>query len=129
MTGADIQPWVSTLALLISIGATLYIWLTAGTRNNAEQLEKLAHDTRQEIGAVTKRVEECERRSDRIEVDMAHMPGRDTVQRMELTLTEMRGQMGVLNERLVPVAAIADRLQEFLLEQHRDDRKHREPRK
>lgn len=107
MSPGDVHTWLAIAALAISIGGSLYIWLTSGSRANAEQ-----------IGDTVKRVEECERRCDRLEVDLRHLPDRDQVQRMEITLTQMKGEIAVLNERLMPVAAIADRLQEFLLEQH-----------
>ena len=107
MTAADVWPWLSSLALLISLGGTLYIWVTAGSSGNARQIEELF-----------KRMAEVERRAEKAESDIRHMPDRDMVQRMEITLTEMRGQMSVLSERLVPVAAISERLQEFLLDQH-----------
>ena len=103
---ADIQPWLSAVALLISIGASFYAWLTAGSRANGAEIKELAG-----------RVTVLEQRVGTVENDVRHLPDRDHAQRMEVTLTELRGQLAVLSERLQPVSAIADRLQEFLLEQ------------
>jgi hypothetical protein len=54
--------------------------------------------------------------------DLEHLPNKDSAHRMELSITEIRGQLGVMAEALKPVSAIADRLQEFLLEQARGPR-------
>ena len=61
-------------------------------------------------------LEAVTRRLDRIETNMSHLPDQAHAQRMEISLAELRGQIAVLNERMMPVAGIADRLQEFLLE-------------
>lgn len=56
------------------------------------------------------------RRVDRIETVMSHLPDKDVTQRLELALAGVKGELAVLAERLHPVAAISDRLQEFMLE-------------
>lgn len=109
MTPSELHPLIASLALLIGIANAVYMWMTAGTRANANQLEELS-----------KRMNQVERRVDKAETEIRNMPDRDMVHRMELTLTEMRGEIGVLSQRLVPVAAISERLQEFLLEQNRE---------
>ena len=49
--------------------------------------------------------------------DMEHLPDKESSHRMELSITKIEGRLDVMAERLTPVSAIADRLQEFLLEQ------------
>lgn len=56
------------------------------------------------------------RRIDRVENDLRHLPDKEVTHRMELTLADLRSEVAVLAERLHPVAAISDRLQEFMLE-------------
>lgn len=63
------------------------------------------------------KVDKAEDRISKIEHELGHLPSRETVHRMELALSDMRGEMRALGEQLKPVAAISDRLQEFLLEQ------------
>ncbi len=52
----------------------------------------------------------------RIEGEMNHLPDREMVHRMELSLSELKGDFKALNQRLVSMAATSERLQEFLLE-------------
>lgn len=56
-------------------------------------------------------------RLSKLETEMDHIPNKESLHRVDLALTELRGEIKVLTERLKPVAAISDRLQEFLIEQ------------
>lgn len=51
-----------------------------------------------------------------IEGTLQHMPDAASSQRMEVAITQLQGQLAVLAERLGPVVATSERLQEFLLE-------------
>jgi hypothetical protein len=44
------------------------------------------------------------------------LPGRDAIQRMELSLATLDKHIAVLSARLEPVAAIAERMQELMLQ-------------
>jgi chromosome segregation ATPase len=76
-----------------------------------------------DIGAIEGRVKVLETKADRtedrvtvIEKDIEHLPDRDATHRMELALSELKGQLAQLDERLKPVSNTASRLQEYLLE-------------
>lgn len=45
-----------------------------------------------------------------------HMPDKETTHRLEIALEGMRGEVRVLSERIKPVSAISERLQEAMLE-------------
>jgi hypothetical protein len=51
-----------------------------------------------------------------MEKDIEHLPDRDATHRMELALSDLKGQLAQLDERLKPVSNTAARLQEYLLE-------------
>ncbi len=57
-----------------------------------------------------------DRRIQKIENDMAHMPNRETTHRLEVTLERMLGRLDTMDEKLKPIAATNSRLQEYLLE-------------
>ena len=52
-----------------------------------------------------------------IKTEMEHLPDAQTTHRLEKTMVELQGQLAVMGEKLKPVAAIGDRLQDFLLQQ------------
>lgn len=105
MTPSEAQLWLSICSMLASLGAVVWTIISSGSRKNSEQINKLDG-----------RVLDIEQRTARVENDIRHLPSKDGVQRMEVTLAEMNGKIAVLSERLQPVAGIAERLQEFLLE-------------
>jgi prefoldin subunit 5 len=57
-----------------------------------------------------------------VEEHIRHLPAADTTHRLEKSIVELQGQLAVVSERLRPVAAISDRLQDFLIEQSRHPR-------
>lgn len=63
------------------------------------------------------KVDKVEDRVSRLENDFRHLPDRDSVHAIQLSLSDLKGELRGLNEQLKPVAAISERLQEFLLEQ------------
>ncbi len=52
-----------------------------------------------------------------IEGQLKHLPDAESAHRMEVAIARLEGNLEVMAERLKPVAAISERLQEFLLEQ------------
>lgn len=101
----DLRGWATLASTLLSIGAVVYAWLTSGSKAALGKIEQMEA-----------RLAATERRMDQVETDLHHLPDKDHAQRMELALAEMRGEVKVLNERLIPVAATSARLQEFLFE-------------
>jgi hypothetical protein len=72
---------------------------------------------RSQAGRETRaRLDRHEARIASLETDLRHMPDLKSMQRLEVGLTELRGEMRAMAEALKPVAKISDRLQEFLLE-------------
>lgn len=120
----DLKEWLGILALAVSVGGTLYAWLTRSGKEAGEHVAKLElqikNDLKDRDLALKDRddkINSLEDRVSRLEGEINHLPDRDTVHRMELSLSEMRGDLKAMTERLVPVASISDRLQEFLLGQ------------
>lgn len=96
-----VVPWLSAVSILISLGTSVTIFLTSGSKKNAVTLE------------------EHERRISAVENEIKHLPDRDMAYRLEMSVQEMRGQIDVLSERMKPIAAISERLQEMMLEKSR----------
>lgn len=69
------------------------------------------------LDRIDERMTRAENRVTRLEGQIDSLPDRDVTHRLELSLSEMRGELKVLAQRLEPVAATSERLQEYLLEQ------------
>ncbi|MDQ1196523.1 DUF2730 family protein [Agrobacterium sp. SORGH_AS 787] len=57
-----------------------------------------------------------DRRIQKLENDLTHMPDRETTHRLEITLERMLGRLDTMDEKLKPIASTNHRLQEYLLE-------------
>jgi hypothetical protein len=98
-------PWA---APIISLGTLVYAIISARSKATAER-----------VADVEERVDKLEDRTTTIETDFRHLPDKDSTNRLEVGLAELKADVRVVAEGLKPVAAISNRLQEFLLEQAR----------
>jgi tetrahydromethanopterin S-methyltransferase subunit B len=94
-----------TTAQWASVGLALTALIIAWLNRRTDAVEKLE-----------KRVEGCERGITKVSGELEHLPGKDLVHTLQLAMTEMRGQMDVIAERVKPIQAIASRMQEAMLE-------------
>lgn len=69
------------------------------------------------IVELEKRVDGHDRANQTFEETLKHLPDQETAHRLELIMTRLGGRLDTLDERLKPVDAISQRLQEFLLDQ------------
>lgn len=96
--------WVVALTQLLTFGMTLWNMMSSGSRKNAATLEthgRTLHSLEERVNAVEHRLGE--------------MPRRDDFHALDKEMTELRGAMGVLGERLKPVEATLERLHDVLL--------------
>lgn len=107
----DLSQALVYIALINSILSLLgVVWsvMTSGSRQNGRRLD----DIERRLGI-------DEKATQRVVDQLAELPRRESLHSLELTLARMEGQMSTLDERLKPVAAIAERMQEILLAQSR----------
>lgn len=107
----DLNQALLYLALInsfLSLIGVVYTFVTSGARLNGKRMD-----------ALEERLTLDEKLTQRIADQLADLPRRESLHSLELTLARMEGQMMTLDERLKPVAAIAERMQETLLAQHR----------
>lgn len=113
----ELKDWLSVFSTALAIGAIVYTWLTRSGKEAGEKVTKLETKLDNAIADRDRKIDAAEDRISRIEGELKGVPDRDSVHKMQLEMVAMRGSVDVLNERLIPLAAISGRLQEFLLEQ------------
>lgn len=106
MTIDDVRQWVTLIVALIALGGTVYGWFASPA--------KAAGDAARKVG---ERVDGLDARLVRLEGHVEHLPTAVAVHRLELLLTEIRGEMRALEERMEMVSKTSARLQEWLLAQ------------
>lgn len=101
-----LKDWLALAALVVSLGTTVYAWLTSRSKGNAEHLK-----------AVDAALLDHGSRIQSIESEMKHMPAKDDVVELKLALAEIKGQMGRFDESLSGVSRTVRRMEEFLLKE------------
>ncbi|CAM5397639.1 hypothetical protein AFEL58S_01985 [Afipia felis] len=117
----DVQIIVPWLALATGIASFVYAMRRDKSQAVDQKLADLGTfaDTRaskEHVASIADKLDRLEDRATRIESELSHLPDTKTVGSIELKMAELSSQVGILAERIRPVAAIADRLQEKILE-------------
>lgn len=105
MEPANFNPWLSGAALVISIAGSVYAWFTAKSKVNEQKIAELARET-----------DEVERRVQSLESEMKHLPAKDDVVELKLTIAELKGAVAVFGESLAGVQRTVQRIDTFLRE-------------
>jgi len=107
------KDWLGLLNLALALGAVAYAWLSREGREAHAEVKALKDS---EIKPLRDKVERLEDRTSKIEGEMSHLPDKDTSHRMEMAIARLEGQLAVMDERLKPVAAMAARMQDYVME-------------
>lgn len=112
MDPKEIALWVSLALGVVALLGHLKGWINAGEKTLADKVK----DAGARVKAAEDRLESHATRILSIEGELRHLPDRDGFHRLEMRMTELTGQLNTMTERLKPVEAIGERLQELLLE-------------
>lgn len=107
-------PWLSPS---IALAALTYTILSNRSRAEKAEFEKFAERVTLRQDHLTAKVEVLEDRVSKIEGEIQHLPGKETVHEVKLALERLSGQVLAMSTEIKPIGKIADRLQEYLLEQ------------
>lgn len=108
-----LQQYGSVLVLL-SQAAILAIATKFVTRTDHE---RAVSSLDSKFTLALEKIDKAEDRVTRLENEFRHLPDRNSVHSIQLSLGDLKGELRAMGEQLKPVAAISERLQEFLLEQ------------
>lgn len=102
---SPIVVWVIALSQLLTFGLTVWGLISSGSRANGRRLDEHAA-----------RLQGHGDRIAQLEMAQREGPSRKDFHDLDLRMTKLQGTIEVLTERLRPVEAISERLQEVLLE-------------
>jgi len=101
-----VKEWAGVVGAIVSILVLVYGWLTSGSKENSKKLadQQLAMDG-------------LDSRVQALESEMRHLPDKELVHRLELTMKDMQVQMAGMAASAEATARTARRVEEFLLDQ------------
>lgn len=113
MTGAALNlaplvPWLSFLAVALSVGTVLWNMLNSGSKRNAERLESHA-----------KRLGDHDQRLATLEQTQGSMPRKDDIHQLHLGMSELRGDLREMRAVMDGSRQIMGRL-ETIVTRHED---------
>lgn len=103
MMQPEFLQWVGPIGTLISIGTAIWVWVTSPAKAAAAA-----------ASAVNTRVDTLESRLIKVETELEHLPDTETFHQLALAVSDMRGDIKALTERLTAVAAVSVRLEQWL---------------
>jgi septal ring factor EnvC (AmiA/AmiB activator) len=103
---------VSLVALAIAISTAISKNRDAAMAAVRKEIAEARKDTDDLVG----RLNRHETRIASLEGDMRHLPNKEVVHQMQLSLLDLKGQLAVVIERVGPIKAIAERLQDAMME-------------
>ncbi|WP_319414402.1 DUF2730 family protein [uncultured Cohaesibacter sp.] len=106
MSAEDLKLWLAIVTGCLGLVVSAIGYLRQPSKDNSDKITKL-----------TSSVDELDRRVQSIEDEIKHLPDKEQSHSLELTMTKLSGRLDAFEEKLKPIGSIADRLQEFLLEQ------------
>lgn len=101
-----LSPWLGLVALAVSLGGTLYAWFTSRSKVNAEHL-KVVDTTLAEHGKAIQA----------IEGELKHMPAKDDVTELKISMAEIKGSVAVFNEGMGSLSRTVRRIEEYLMKE------------
>lgn len=101
-----LKDWAGPASALIGIGSAVYAVLTARSKQNSA-----------ELAVVDSKLDDHGRRIQALESELEHLPGKDMVHQMQLTMKDIQIEMAGMKASAEATARTARRVEEFLLEQ------------
>lgn len=114
----NLDPFVPWLAFFLSFSAlatNIYSLFTSPSRRNADDISKIKADQAAH-----------DRRIQSVEADLKHVPDRETIHKLELFMEKLNGRLDsidgrfdTVDEKLKPIQAATERMNDTLLAQVR----------
>ncbi|UVK47623.1 DUF2730 family protein [Mesorhizobium sp. AR07] len=111
------MPWLGAAALILSLGNTVNGFFTSGAKQTAKDLTTTKNDLVGLISTLTKLVEDQDRRLQAVEIEMKHLPDAKSFMELRLSISDMAGKMGRLEESQLGVSRTVRRVENFLMKQ------------
>jgi len=110
-----LMPWLLAAATILNLGSTIVTLLTAGSKKNATDLEKFKSLVNRLLEETDKRLDTHESRIQALENDIKHLPDREMVHNLQLTLKDIQIEMASIKSATEQSTRTSRRVEEFLM--------------
>ncbi|MES5046500.1 DUF2730 family protein [Rhizobium nepotum] len=111
----NIRSWLGLVSLVISVGATIWLWLTSGAKKTASDLAEFRRQDAEEKKTMMAAITALGQRTQTLESELKHLPNAKDVMEMRLQISDMAGNIGRMEESQKGVARTINRVEDFLI--------------
>lgn len=117
MTIEHALPWIVAANALMTLGTAVFMLLSSGPRKTAGALETFKGNCAVEFMTLTKRLDEHAARLQAVESEMKHLPDRDMVHGLQLTLKDIQVELAGVKGEAAQAVRSSRRVEDFLMNQ------------
>jgi hypothetical protein len=104
-------------ALMLALGSFIYTFFATRARATSHQIESVRLELQAHEKSHAASIGRLKDRTAHIEAQMEHLPDKDTVHRIEVSVSDLRGEMGTIAESLKSLAHSTARIDNYLWDQ------------
>lgn len=112
----ELMAFAARISPAISVGTVIYVWLTAGSKKTATDLSAHKTEINKQLSEIAEDLEDHSSRIQAIEIGMHHLPDRDMVHGLQLTLKDIQIEMAAIKASAEQSTRISRRMEEYLIE-------------
>lgn len=106
--------WISFALSAIALGTVVYGWLTSGEKQVAKDLADFMEKHGERHSEIDDDLAEHDRRIQSVEAELKHLPDKDSVVELKISLTELKGNVNTLSESMGSIARTVHRIDDWL---------------
>lgn len=111
----DLRSWLGLVALAISVGTSIWLFITASAKKTAIELSEFKKSDALEKKLLMEAITALGQRTQNLESELTHLPKAKDVMDLRLQISDMAGNIGRMEESQKGVARTINRVEDFLI--------------
>lgn len=110
------KDWLIVIGTMLSVALSLYAVLTKPSKENSDNLEAFEKKVEEKFAEKSKSSAAHDQRIQKLENEMRHLPDKDVVHRLELTMKDMQVGMATMASESQASGRSLRRMEEWLIQ-------------
>lgn len=111
----SLKSWFGLISLIISVCASIYLFMTAGSKKTAGDLEEYKKTAEGEMKALMTAVTALGSRTQTLESELKHLPDAKAFMDMRLAISDLSAKLGRMEESQISTSRTVMQVQDFLM--------------
>lgn len=109
------KSWLSFASLIISVGSTIWMFMSSASKRTATDLSDFKKQDAVEKKALRDSLQALTTRTQSLESDIKHLPDSRSVMELQLAIEKLAGRLGRIEENQLGMSRTVLQVQEFLM--------------